>query len=337
MAAKEQENALNPEEELKKLRRKTDRDELGELHRGLMGGYRSRDVAMFVERLKDQMQTAEKTFKSRISELTQEREKLKSECGELSARLKKAETAAKETKAAKQDEAVAVADRAPGEADPELQVRVEALQAELQQALEQKETLAAERDDMHAALEVANAKLETEAGTLSRQLEEAARENKALKEQAEALTRANAGLSAQLETSKRNILESVNEKDAFAQVNEQLREAMNCLLVKAEAALQENEALNARLNEEREQTQRYRALFDTMGDMLARVRTAGRMLDDRVDEMGKALSWGNGQASRPATGAHRKTKAELLDFTDGKGSAVKELMGELKSIQGGAR
>jgi chromosome segregation ATPase len=336
MAAKEQENALNPEEELKKLRKKTDRDELGELHRGLLGGYRSRDVALFVERLKDQMQTAEKTFKSRIAELTQERENLKGECGELNVKLKKAENAARETKAAKPAE-TAAPDRAAGEANGELQVRIEALENELRQALEQKESLAAERDDMHAALAEANAKLETEAGTLGRQLAEAKSENKAFKEQVEALTRANASLTAQVETSKRNILESVNEKDALAQVNEQLREAMNCLLVKADAAIEENDALNARLNEEREQTQRYRALFDTMGDMLARVRTAGRLLDDRVDEMGKALCWGAGQASRPATGTHRKSKAELLDFTDGKGSAVKELMGELKSIQGGAR
>lgn len=336
MAAKEQETALNPEEELKRLRKKTDRDELGELHRGVLGGYRSRDVAAFVERLKDQMQTAEKTFKSRIEELTREKEKLKGECGELSAKLKKAEAAAKETKAQKTGEAEAD-NRAPAGGDPELQGRVEALEKELRQALEQKEALADERDDMRAALEEARAKLETEAGALSRQLAEAGRDNKALREQAEALTRANASLTAQLETSKRNILESVGERDALTQVNEQLRGAMNSLLVKADAALQENDALNARLNEEREQTQRYRALLETMADMLTRVRTAGQLLDDRVEEMGKALSWGNGQASRPATGAHRKSKAELLDFTDGKGQAVKDLMGELKSIQGGAR
>jgi hypothetical protein len=87
MEAKEREAALNPEEEFKKLRDKTDREELSELKHGLMGGLKPKDVEVFVARLKDQMQTAERTYKNRISELTGERDQLRDERDDLQSRL----------------------------------------------------------------------------------------------------------------------------------------------------------------------------------------------------------------------------------------------------------
>jgi chromosome segregation ATPase len=338
MNTKEPETAVNTEEELRRLRDKTDKGEIGELRHGLLGGYRSRDVASYVERLKGQLQTAERTFKSRIAELAQEKEKLKGEYNALAARLAFYESAAKEEHTGEADgdgggagELIRIAD----ENIAELHGRVDALETELRHANEQKQCLYAGRDGLQAERDELRARLEAEAKEHSERLEESRKEHKALHGQMESLARANGDLADQLEISKQNILESISEKDALAEINEELREALNSLIVKADAAVDENDDLNARFAAEREKSQRYQALYDSLSGMLARVRTAGRLLDEKVEEMEKTLCWGNGQASKPTTGAHKRTKAELLDFTEGKSAAVKDLIGELKSIRGG--
>jgi regulator of replication initiation timing len=339
MATKERDNALNPEEELKKLREKTDRDELGELRRGVLGGYKSRDVASYVERLKDQLQTAEKTYKNRIAELAQEREKLRADCQELASRLAILESRESEEppRAAEPDDAIGTEEliRRADESIAEMRGRVEALEAELAEARELNGRTLSEKDGLQLELDELQARLAAEATEHDRLLAESRRQSCELRDQFEALARANNGLADQLEISKRNILEAVSEKDALAEVNEQLRGALNALAVKADAAVQENETLNAQLADEREQSQRYRTLLESLADNLSRVRAADRMLDERVVEMDKTLNWGAGQASKPATGVHKRTKAELLDFNEGKGPAVRELVTELKKIQGG--
>ena len=298
-------------------------------------------MAAYVERLKDQLQTAERTFKSRIAELSCERDKMKAENSELASRLKmfEAETGENHAEGIKGGEAPgpdpAELIRIADESVAEMRGRIGELEAELAEARGLKERLSEEEGSLRDSLDDLRAQLDAESAEHDRLLNEAHRQNRELSGQADVLARANAGLTDQLEASKRNILESLAEKDALAEVNEQLREALNGLIVKAGAAVQENGELNALLSAEREQLQRYRALWESMGDSLARVRTAGRMLDERVIEMGNTLNWGAGQASKPPSGSHGKTKAELMDFTEGKGPAVRELIDELKGIQGG--
>jgi len=331
MNTNELEVALNPEEELRRLREKSDRDELVEMKRGLFGSYRSRDVAQYVDRLKDQLQTAERTFKGRITELEAERDKVKAENATLSQNLAQA---AKTQEKPASAPAAPVKDESAGEGMLALQREVDELREQLRQAREQKESVLSGKDGLQSELDGLRARLDAEIAEHDRLIAESNRENKALNDRIEALVRANGSLADQLEVSKGNILEAIAEKDSFADENAQLRQTLNILIVKAEAAVDENEALNARLDAEREQTQRYRALYESISDCLARVRAAARIVEERVAETDKTLSWGAGQASKPATGEHKRTKAELLDFNEGKGPAVRELIGELKSIQG---
>lgn len=331
MEPNELEVALNPEEELRRLREKSDRDELVEMKRGLFGGYRGRDVAAYVERLKDQLQTAERTFKGRIAELEAERDKYKNENAILAQNL---------AQAAKTQEIPAPAPAAPvkDESDDSrvvaLQSEADGLREQLRQAREQKESAVTGKDGLQSDLNGLRARLDAEIAEHDRLIAESNRENKALNDRIEALIHANGSLEDQLEVSKGNILEAVAGNDTLSDENAQLREALNSLVVKAGAAVDENGALNARLDAEREQTQRYRALYDSISDCLSRVRAAARIVEERVAETDKTLSWGAGQASKPATGEHKRTTAELLDFNEGRGPAVRELIGELASIQG---
>jgi chromosome segregation ATPase len=158
------ETVLNPEEEFKRLREKTGQQELTELKRGLMGGYKKKDVAAYVERLKNQLATAERTYKARIAELSQEKDQLRYERDSLQSRLRQTESepASDELKTALQqaqqvaesfladrgslEEKLKHMTRMSDDAVNSLQRRVEELETALAQAGERNEALIYEAD-----------------------------------------------------------------------------------------------------------------------------------------------------------------------------------------------
>jgi chromosome segregation ATPase len=454
------ETAVNPEEELKKLREKTDKDEMTELKRGLLGGYRSRDVAQFVSRLKEQLQTSEKTFKNHITELGAEKDQLRIERDALLAKValyessenqkSEAEFAFSKDDASKRElhasilkselqQAKRTAEGFLADKDSlesklrdlsqladeniaELQGRLDILDAELKQATEISSTLSAEKETFQAQLEAqageANARaaaLEQQIDSLSEklqltqqqrdglqvhkdalqgelaarakeyeestsslsqqmiqleeqlvagesqaadfeaklddtlkkldrkveenlqlrsQLSETRQENCRLNVQVDNLTCENNGLATQLEVARQNILKLLSDKEAIEDINGQLRDALNNLLVKADAIIRENTVVASQLDTERDKVQQLQAMHEKLCDMLMRVRMANQLLDERIIDMDKALAWGSGQMVKPNTIAkHRNTKSEMLDFTDGKSTALKDIISELNSIQ----
>lgn len=435
MNAKQQETAVNPEEELKKLREKTDKDELAELKHRLLGGYKKGDVDQFVSRLKDQLQTVEKTFKSHISELTLQKDQLRGERDALLMRLAAYESASNEGREwippdaavtiagdealqselldAKRSAEGLLADRASLEeklqqlsrlADgdiAELKSRIVELETSLKEARSQCEGLAADKNALQAQMEsqakdsealcealesektalqeklseltgeheaaVANLgaqikemegrmadeeyaaaesgkkledarkkliKKDEDILQLKGQLADTRKENCKFAEHISGCEREIEGLASQVEVAKQNILRLLADKEVVETMNTRLRDSLNTLVVKADAVIKENGVIAAQLEEERDRAQQYQAMHEKLTDMLARVRMANKMLDERVLDMDKSLSWGSGQISKPVAGARRRgTKAELLDFTDGKSTALRDIICELNSIQ----
>jgi chromosome segregation ATPase len=410
---KQIETAVNPEDALRKLREKTDKDELMELKRGLFGRYRNRDVVQYVARLKEQLQTVEKTYKGHIAEIVQEKDAFRAERDSLLGRLCLYESAAKETQGAENsptggctemsahasmlaselqqakhaakeiledkgslEEKLAELAALADENIAGLQCKIEALETELKQALDDNAALELVKgalqqqltvltdehekvletmlgqikglEEQLSAAEAAYADLEsnledtvrkldkkTEEGLLIRsQLSDTRQENCRLNVQVEAQSRENESLTAQVEVAKQNILKLLADKESAEALNAQLREALNSLVVKADAVIKENSVLLVQLESERDRVQQHQAMHDLLVDMVTRVRMANQLLSERLADMDKSLSWSSGQLSKPLTGAQRRnTKAELLDFTDGKSAALHDIITELNSIQ----
>lgn len=387
MDTKETATAVNPEEELKKLREKTGDDELAELKHGLLGGYRRQDVALYVGRLKGQLQTAEKTFKNHIVEITAEKDQLRYERDTLIARLTQLESVPDSILKAELQQAKRAAEgfladkgtleeklhaisRMSDESIAEMQAKTESLEEQLRQAQERIGELQAEKDGIHAAdMEAFQAEknamkmemeglqvqfesyvnkseeneheLRSEIDTLNCRIEAekalSSEYHSMLEEsgwQIEDLNRDNTTLSGQLEVARQNIRQLLSDKEVVEGINEQLRMALNSLVVKADAVIKENNVVGSLLDAERERVQQYQAMNDRLSDMLARVHMANQLLDERVVELDKALSWGNGQMSKANPGTPKRNgKADMLDFTDGKNNSFQEIITELNSIQ----
>ena len=135
-----------------------------------------------------------------------------------------------------------------------------------------------------------------------------------------------------MEAARQNILRAMAEKEEAEALNTRLRDALNTLVVKADAVIKENAVLAAQIDAERGRTQQYQAMHEKLADTLARIRMAGAMLDERVLEADKTLAWGAVQAARPASSSRRGRK-DVLDFTDGKSDALHDIICELNNIQ----
>ncbi len=381
------ETVLNPEDELKRLREKTGQQELTELKRGLMGGYKQKDVAAYVERLKNQLATAERTYKARISELSQEKDQLRFERDGLQSRLKQLESepASDELKSelhqARQVAESFLADRGSleeklkymtrmsDEAVAALQQRVEELEAGLALAGERNEALvyeadaareeqreafekelaalAAEREGLQVQLEALAARAEqTEAGLRGELQEMIAQLEAAQARAADAdmkveeathqlgfLSQENAVLTSQVETARQNISALMQDNQTVEAVNDRMRAAINSLLVKAEAVVKENGVVAALLEAEREKVRRYQLQNSGLADMVARVRTAGQLLGERVEELDRTLAGQEGQATGPEPVSAR-VKGDPLDFTPAR-NPLKDIVAELAVIQAG--
>lgn len=349
MDTKNQAAVLNVEDELRKLREKSDRGELMELKRGPFGGYNTKEVKQYVSRLKEQLQTAERTFKSHIAELAGEKDMLKAERDALQLKLSRYEAAAQGKERQAPDESAAgIHTQAAMDPKPALQARF-AEQAEdygmkaeefSLRTGELEERLAAEQnaaEELERKLEDADRKIERlaeEGRQMRSQLSDERQENCRLNVQSENLKREIDGLSTQLGVAKQNILRLISDKEALDGIISQLKDALNGLMLKADALMRENSLVSSQLEAERAKMQQYQTMHDKLSDMLSKVRTAGQMLDERVVELDKALSWGEGQMSRSRVEAPRRvTKAELLDFSAGKSSAVQDMVNELGVIQ----
>jgi chromosome segregation ATPase len=355
MDTRKQANALNIEDELKKLREKSDRGELMELKRGPFGGYSNKAVALYVARLKEQLQTSERTFKSHISELTAEKDGLKAERDALQSKLAAYENGAKAKPAVEVPHAVDDELRLAEQLRAGLQQEKDALQrqfaeqagdyglkaqeyvmriSELEDRLAEDQGLADEYERQLDDLEKKFERSTEEGRKYQSQLSETRQENCKLILQTETLSREIEGLSAQLEMAKRNILGLISDKEELESINVQLRESLNSLVVKADAMIRENNLLNTQLETGRAKVQQYQAMHEKLSDMLMKVRTAGQMLDEKVVEMDRALSFGDGQIAGPRASATRPaSKAELLDFSPAESTALQDVASELASIQ----
>jgi chromosome segregation ATPase len=254
MDTKQRDNAASPGEELKKLREKTDKDELAELKRRLLGGYRRGDVDQFVSRLKDQLQTVERTFKGHISELTEEKDRLRSERDDLLAKVAMYESAASAKPAEDPNDLKSMEEYAA------------ALKAELLEAKSALDSAAAERDELSGKLQALSAladesaaDLESKYTGLQARLDDQAHEYEAaaagLRGELQALeTRLGekdeetAVLAGRLEEAEKKLARKSEEAQ---QLKGQLAETRqeNCTLTERTAELErENEGLAAQLD-----------------------------------------------------------------------------------------
>ncbi len=380
------ETVLNPEEEFKRLREKTGQQELTELKRGLMGGYKKKDVAAYVERLKNQLATTERTYKARIAELSQEKDQLRYERDSLQIRVRQAESepASDELKTAlHQAQQVAesfLADRGSLEeklkymtrmsddAVNSLQRRVEELEAALAQAGERHEALiyeaeaaheeqreafakelaalAAEREGLQVQMEALTARSEQTEAWLRGELQETSarldaahvrladadgRVEEAAR-QLDGLAQENTALTAQVETARQNISALLREKEAVEAINDRMRAALNSLVVKAEAVVKENTVVASLLEAEREKVRHYQLVNSGLADMVARVRMAGQLLDERVAELNRTLVGQESQAAKPDPGLAGRRKNDPLDFSPVR-DPLKDIVAELSLIQ----
>lgn len=358
MDTRKQANALNIEDELKKLREKSDRGELLELKRGPFGSYSGKSVSQYVSRLKEQLQTSERTFKSRISELSAEKDSLKAERDALQARLASQESGVRAGSAGQGTGAIEEELRQAEKRSAGLQEEKDALQKrfaeqagdygvkaeeyvlrirELEESLTQDQELAEEYErnleDMERKLE----RLTEEGGALKSQIAELRQENCRLNVQAEGRQREAEGLSGQLNVARNNILGLICDKESLENINVQLKDMLSGLVVKAETLARENGIVNSQVEAGRAKMQLYQTMHEQLADTMAKVRAAGCMLEEKILEMDRTLSFGEGQVSAPRPGGSRPapaTKAELLDFAPSNGSvALQDVMDELNAIQ----
>lgn len=354
---KEQAVAVNPEEEFKKLREKTGKEELSELKHGMLGGYRRRDVELYVTRLKCQLQSMEKTYKGHIADLTQEKEQLRYERDVLQGRLARQEEAPApvlqtELQQARRAAEGFLADKdtleeklryitlTADETIEELREKTETLEAELAREHELCDGLQAEKEGLLVQLEAQSQKFLDRETALRRELEdvkcrvEAEQARSAAHDtQMEEAAKQTEELIAQLDVARRNISALLAEKEAVCATNEQMRKALNSLIVKADAVVKENGVVTSMLESERDRVRQYQVANGKLSDLLARVRTANQLLQERITEVDRMLTPPDGvmQAKAPS-GAPWRGMADVFDFSEAK-DPLKDIVTELNAIQ----